>query len=58
MPKKLTKAQVKKTMMAISKAIGRLMVDRAMHPTSLVPITVNGLVDVDKKFRLAFNRIK
>jgi hypothetical protein len=56
--KKLTKLQVKRLMASASKNIATLMLDRALHGSSFVPITINGLIDLDKKLKLASKRIK
>ena len=53
MAKKLTKLMMKRKMAAASKAIGSMMIDKATHSDSKVPFSINALIDLDKKFRMA-----
>ena len=57
--KKLTKAQVKKTIAIIHKNIKRLFDDKFMsYGKSEVPMSANKLLEIGTKFSMARDRIK
>ena len=58
MAKKLTKLMMKRKMAAATKAIGSMLIDKVTHSDSNVPFSVPALIELDKKMRLASNKIK
>ena len=59
MPKKLTKTQVKRTLLKMNKDLGRMMSDRMQYPiTTDVTLTVPKIIDISKTLGSALKRIK
>jgi len=59
MAKKLTKAQVKRTLIKMNKDLGRMLTDRMQYPTTNnVPLTVPKIIDLNKALDSAIRRIK
>ena len=56
--KRLTKAQVKRELGKMHAAIGRLFVDRVKNPDSFVPMSEKVLLELNKKIRSTFMRVK
>ena len=59
MAKKLTKTQVKRTLIKMNKDLGRMLTDRMQYPTTNnVPLTVPKIIDLSKALDSAIRRIK
>jgi hypothetical protein len=59
MPKKLTKTQIKRTLIKMNKDLGRMLTDRMQYPTMHnVPLTVPKIVELSKALDSAIRRIK
>jgi hypothetical protein len=59
MAKKLTKTQVKRTLIKMNKDLGRMLTDRMQYPTTNnVPLTVPKIIDLNKALDSAIRRIK
>ena len=59
MAKKLTKTQVKLTLIKMNKDLGRMLTDRMQYPTTNnVPLTVPKIIDLSKALDSAIRRIK
>ena len=56
--KKLTKAQVRKILKQWMNGLLRLLMDKAGHPDSFVPLSLNKLIELDKVMAGAFRRVK
>ncbi len=56
--KKLTKAQVRKILKQWMSGLLRLLMDKAGHPDSFVPLSLNKLIELDKVMAGAFRRVK
>ena len=59
MAKKLTKTQVKRTLIKMNKDLGRMLTERMQYPTTNnVPLTVPKIIDLSKALDSAIRRIK
>jgi len=50
--KRLTKAQVKRTMKTLEKAIGVLMIDKTFHRDSFVGMSLKKILELQNRIRL------
>ena len=56
--KKLTKAQVKRKLKTIEKAMYDLFIDKYGHKESFVPMSVNKMIEYNNVFGRAFRKLK
>jgi hypothetical protein len=58
MPKKMTKAQVKRTLQQMGKLKAKLAMDKLTYADSFVSMSTKVILDLDRTITGAFKRIK
>jgi hypothetical protein len=56
--KKLTKAQARKELRSVDLKLGRLLIDKATKEGSLVPMSVQKIIEIKTKIQQAEKRMK